>query len=218
VDAATNAERRRAAWYDAHATRYDRRHPGLPGDVEFYAVLAAGWRVLEVGCGTGRVTRGLIRSAALVAGIDRSPAMLRQARAVLIGADAGRLLLADAPFLPFGPVFDLVLLTYRTVQHLSADRRRQLWQEARRVLREDGAIAFDTWLGRTGGRRPPAQPAIEPLTAREITSEVTAAGFATLRSAPFPPGAPEASLSRVWIATVGEDCTALERFHDLLDT
>jgi ubiquinone/menaquinone biosynthesis C-methylase UbiE len=50
-------------------------------------------RVLEIGCGTGHFTRWLAARARVAIGLDRSPAMLREARTLM---DDTPLLLADA--------------------------------------------------------------------------------------------------------------------------
>ena len=218
MDAATRAEERRAAWYEAHATEYDRRHPGLPGDAAFYAALAGGRRVLEIGCGTGRLVRGLLGTATQVVALDRSAAMIGEARAALEDAGCGLLLLADAPLLPFRRTFELVLLTYRTVQHLSPDRRRLLWPAVGAVLREGGAVAFDPWHGPAARRRQASDVAVEPLTREELRAELGAAGFRLVRDAPFPPCAGDDSLSRVWLAGGEEASGIVENFHELLDT
>ena len=63
-----------------------------------------GQRVLELGCGTGRIALPLARAGVHVVGIDRSAAMLNRARArVTRAAKAGRidLIRGDIRFLPF---------------------------------------------------------------------------------------------------------------------
>ncbi|CAN5567984.1 class I SAM-dependent methyltransferase [soil metagenome] len=69
-----------------------------------------GERILDLGCGTGRVT-GEIAGATgtLVIGLDRSPAMLLQARAQQI--PHVRFVLADGAGLPFVEAFDAVFST-----------------------------------------------------------------------------------------------------------
>src|SRR5688500_14923572 len=76
----------------AVAARYDEEFTGLPGDVEFYSALAleahgAGGQVLELGCGTGRVSIPIAREGISVVGLDRSAAMLDVARKKSRGLD-----------------------------------------------------------------------------------------------------------------------------------
>jgi len=49
--------------FDAWAQYYDLINPGLPGEESFYVQRAsqAGQRVLELGCGTGRIALPLAR-------------------------------------------------------------------------------------------------------------------------------------------------------------
>jgi SAM-dependent methyltransferase len=55
-------------------------------------------RVLEIGCGTGHFTQWLAGRGCAAIGLDRSPAMLREARTLARGTP---LVLADAHRLPF---------------------------------------------------------------------------------------------------------------------
>jgi len=73
--------------------------------------LAGGEEVLDVGCGTGRVTGELAARVpgGRVVGVDRSPAMLAAARDWLRDhAPSVRLLQADAAALPFRRTFDAI--------------------------------------------------------------------------------------------------------------
>lgn len=57
-------------------------HDGSPGDVGFYRRLCEeGERVLELGCGTGRVSRALAEMGFEVVGLEADPGMLAEARA-----------------------------------------------------------------------------------------------------------------------------------------
>jgi SAM-dependent methyltransferase len=82
--------------------------------------------VLELGCGTGRVTIPLARTgAATVIGIDRSAAMLARGRSRLRRSRVGgtSLLRADIRHLPFGAgVFDTVIAPYGILQSLLRER------------------------------------------------------------------------------------------------
>jgi SAM-dependent methyltransferase len=100
----------------------------------------AGRRVLDVGCGTGRLALALAERGAKVWGVDPSEPMLAKARAV-----AGRRVgfkLGTAEALPFKDGwFDRAVL--RLVVHL-VDRRRAL-PELARVLRPGGRAVVATF-------------------------------------------------------------------------
>jgi len=70
------------AEYDAHADTYDTLHAGYRVDLPFYVEEArrAGSPVLELACGTGRVTIPVAQAGLDVVGIDSSPAMLDRLR------------------------------------------------------------------------------------------------------------------------------------------
>ena len=63
------------------ARHYDALFPG-PNDLPFYQrqIAAHGGPVLELACGTGRLTVQLAAAGADITGIDRSPSMLEAAR------------------------------------------------------------------------------------------------------------------------------------------
>lgn len=100
-------------------------------------------RVLELGCGYGRVLRPLTDRAAVVLGIDTSLDSLQLARAELAGKcqlaamDAVALALADA-------VFDLVICVQNGIAAFGVDKRR-LIEEAIRVTRPGGTVLFSTY-------------------------------------------------------------------------
>jgi SAM-dependent methyltransferase len=64
-----------------------------------------GERILDVGCGTGQLTAEIASSGADVVGVDRSPAMIEQARA---NFPAIRFEVQDARALPYEAEFDAV--------------------------------------------------------------------------------------------------------------
>ncbi len=72
--------------YTRRPDLYDRRTPEelLPGEFDFYRSLAAD-PILELGCGTGRVSLPLARAGFEVTGIEISRAMLDHARRKLEG-------------------------------------------------------------------------------------------------------------------------------------
>src|SRR5258708_7380081 len=124
--------------YDAIAGFYDEDmgRNVTAQDVRFYVEQcrgATGW-ILELGCGTGRVTLPLVAAGARVVGIDASPAMLSVLRAkalrTLSPAERARLHTAaiDMRELPLLADFDAVLCPYSAFTYLLSehDRRQAL--------------------------------------------------------------------------------------------
>ena len=193
------------AWYEANARRYDRLHPGVAGDIAYYAALARGRRVVEIGAGTGRMSAALAGEAAQLIALDHSPAMLGRAVARLRGIERAHVLCADARALPLRGRFELAVLAYRTVQHLAdAGCRLQLFCELRTLLAPAGVLAFDTWHGPASHGRSGSEPMLVPVTEREIAGELAAAGLALLRVDGGFQGEPAgpATFVRVWQVTV----------------
>ena len=96
------------AGWDAYAPFYDWENARTVGrrDVPFWRRLAAAQDgpVLELGCGTGRITIPTARAGAHVYGIDRSAAMLARARSRvkrLKGTGSAALVRGDIRELPF---------------------------------------------------------------------------------------------------------------------
>ena len=119
-------------------------------DVPFWTSLAraVGSPVLELGCGTGRVTIPLARAGAEKSTPTISAAMLAQARTRMRRARLRRqvrLLRADIRALPFPPgSFDLVIAPYGILQSLL--RPRDLAETLRAVhgvLRPGGRLAME---------------------------------------------------------------------------
>ena len=118
-------------------------------DVPFWQRLAAAQSglVLELGCGTGRLTLPVARTGARIVGIDRSTPMLARARQRLRRARVAALLLrGDIRQLPFRrrTRFDLVMAPYGMLQSLTTDRDLRLTLDAvGTVLRRGGLFAID---------------------------------------------------------------------------
>ncbi len=76
--------------FNAIATTYDRNRPGYPAELIDHAVGAArlqpGDPVLEIGCGTGQLTRDLLKRGLRVTAIEPGDQLAQIARANLDGA------------------------------------------------------------------------------------------------------------------------------------
>jgi SAM-dependent methyltransferase len=133
---------------------------GFHGDLCAPGVLAlleparAG-RVLELGCGSGALTRHLLRAGHDVVATDGSPAMVELARSRLPGADVRLLALPDDPL----PVADAVVSTGHVLSYLPGEEAlRRALVAAARALRPGGVLALDLCDLRYGAARAGAPP------------------------------------------------------------
>src|SRR2546430_35650 len=103
---------------------YDRQGHGLPGEAAFYVRLAraADLPVLELGCGTGRVTLAIAAAGVEVVGLDLSPAMLRLARAKAASAANPTWIEGDMRRFTLPRRFGLVIAPYRLLQLARTDQ------------------------------------------------------------------------------------------------
>ena len=110
-----------------------------------------GWRILDVGCGTGAQLQRYLKVGCSVAGVDRSPAMLARAKQRL--GDAVDLRLGDAARLPF-PDASVELVTATLMLHELRPADRQLvGTEMVRVLAPGGRLLVTDF--HVGARRFP---------------------------------------------------------------
>ena len=120
-------------------------------DVAFWQRLAVAQdgRVLELGCGTGRIAVPAARAGARIVGIDRSEEMLARARTRIARARLGRqltLVRGDIRELPFTTrtKFSAVLAAYGILQSLTRERDlARTFASVARVLRRGGLFAID---------------------------------------------------------------------------
>jgi len=149
----------REGWqgWDEYAPFYDWENARTLGrrDVAFWTQLASSvhGRVLELGCGTGRITVPLAAANVPIVGIDRSASMLarlalRATRRFLRRPRVTRRMQAvrgDIRALPFRSAsFDAVIAPYGVLQSLLGDRDLQATlDEASQVLRRGGLLGLD---------------------------------------------------------------------------
>lgn len=162
------------------AVLYDHEYKRRRDDVMWYRGLARQvaseqrsaarpLRVLELGCGSGRLLVPLLRDGCQVVGVDRSAAMLarcaeRIARRARVSRERGQLVRADFRALPLADGaaerFPLIVCPFNGFMHLYTRRDvEQCLAEVRRLLAPDGLFAFDVlnpdpgWLVRDPLRR-----------------------------------------------------------------
>lgn len=111
----------------AEAANYYDLCPDMPADVPFYRSLIPSpeARVLELGCGTGRVLVPLAESCPYIHGLDLSEAMIdicrRKLNAAGIAVTRARAEVKDITNFALNQTFDLIIAPYRVLQNLEAD-------------------------------------------------------------------------------------------------
>lgn len=118
-------------WY----RRQCHRHPG---------------RVLELGCGTGRILLPLLADGIDIVGIDRSLPMLQRLRAEAASRGfSPRIAQMELQALALDAAFDLVLAPYSLVTYLPGKDDLDRWTESvSRLLAPGGALVLDAFLPR----------------------------------------------------------------------
>ena len=163
--------------WDDYAPFYDWENARTLGrrDVPFWRNLALhnGGRVLELGCGTGRISIPLGRAGVNLVGIDRSAPMLARARQRVRRGRLERrvhLVRGDIRTLPFRQPFAMVMAPYGMLQSLTRERDLTATLTAVRDALEPGGtfgielvadlpawqeykkrVSLKGWKGRRGG-------------------------------------------------------------------
>lgn len=169
------------------AALYDHEYRRRRADVTFYRELArrrlgGPGRILELGCGTGRITVPLARDGHQVVALDRSRPMLDRLRsrvAALPAAVAARITPALADLRSFdvarraGGKFPLAIAAFNVLEHLyTRGEVDACLRRAAAHLTPDGAFVFDVqlpdlaWLIRDPSRRWARTRFTDPSTGR----------------------------------------------------
>jgi demethylmenaquinone methyltransferase/2-methoxy-6-polyprenyl-1,4-benzoquinol methylase len=155
--------------YERIAGRYDRLTEPLLAGVRHAALETLppqrGWRVLDIGCGTGTGMAPYLDGGCSVVGVDISEGMLAQAKNRL--GQSASLVMTGAGRLPFADLqFDLVRASM-VVHEISAPARPLVMAEMARVTRGDGRLlVVDYRFGSLRGWRGPTFAAISWLVER----------------------------------------------------
>ena len=144
------------ALYDSFIAEYYDESPLVKSrhqDAAFYRDAARdyGDPILELGCGTGRITMALAEAGKRITGLDLSERMLERAvkkRASLIveARERVHLVQGDMTHFDLGEKFRLILIPFRPFQHL-LDVRQQMdcLGCVRRHLARGGRLIFDVF-------------------------------------------------------------------------
>jgi SAM-dependent methyltransferase len=114
--------------------------------IAFYTALAqeTGGPVLEIACGTGRVSIPIARLGFAVTGLDIVPGMLERARSKAAGLPT-RWVEGDARTFDLGEQFRLIFVTGNAFQaFLTRADQEALLERVRTHLHDEGQFAFET--------------------------------------------------------------------------
>jgi len=137
--------------FDDWAEIYDRVYADLTHDVPFYVqlALANAGPVLELGCGTGRVSLAMAEAGVNVLGIDISPLMAARANAKAAARGLGwraAFQADDMRTLRLERTFGLVVMPFRSLQLVTTPSdQRAVLATAAAHLATGGTLAFDVF-------------------------------------------------------------------------
>jgi SAM-dependent methyltransferase len=126
---------------------YELVEKGLPGDTELYLREAkkAKGKVLEIGCGTGRIYLELLKAGMDAYGLDASGEMLlalkKKAKEMRLSPKVKK---ADMRSFSYPLKFDLIIIPYRGFNHiLTRDGQKKCLRNIREHLKKGGKLVLD---------------------------------------------------------------------------
>ncbi len=164
--------------FDEVAEDYDRHRPAYPDAIVDRACqgIGAGAEVLEIGCGTGQLTRSLLARGLRVTAVEPGPQLIAQARRRCEGAGDvqfvnARLEDASLPRSRYAAVFSASAIHW-TDPDVS-------WHKAADALADDGSISLISYFGLDDPRSAADQQALRGALA--TISPEAAAGWPAYR-------------------------------------
>jgi ubiquinone/menaquinone biosynthesis C-methylase UbiE len=202
---------------------YDLREHGGPGspvegDVAFYRRQAKRARgpILELACGTGRVTCALADAGLDVTGLDASSAMLRVARRKQRAAPRPHLRFERGDMRRFSLPrrFALAIVPFRAFQHLlTVKDQRACLETIRRHLRPRGRLIIDLFDPRLEYCLPdaPSAPMTRPTVHEPATGEDVAITVLARTNDPV-----TQTFTETWRWTITRAGTVVRQVDDVL--
>ena len=133
-------------WYIDRFRKMAESGADLDGEARFIdAMLARGSRVLDAGCGTGRVGGYLAGAGHEVVGVDLDPVLIEAARADHPGAEW---LVGDLSRLDLPEPFDLIVCAGNVMTFVAPSTRVEILRRAGRHLRAGGRFVVGFGSGR----------------------------------------------------------------------
>jgi len=134
------------------AAKYYDSNPDIINDIPFYQKLMPQpiGSILELGCGTGRVTLALAPHCQYIQGIDISPAMISICREKLLKANIPptkvQVIEGDITNFDLNKSFDLIIAPFRVLQNLETDQEVDgLFRCIRKHLASNGTCILNVF-------------------------------------------------------------------------
>ncbi len=175
--------------YDLLARFYDLENADFIEDLDLWVELAkaSGGPVLELGCGTGRVTQQIARAGVKITGLDNSQSMLDGARAKLkrLPELAARATLIYGNMTKFEipeSRFALCIVPFNTFMHLQTTAEQlAMLTCARKHLTPGSQLVLDITNPSPTYADPPSESLMHERTFRDEAMSLTVQQFSTLR-------------------------------------
>ena len=136
--------------YDLWAELYDEVYSFVDNDIDFYTnkFKEFGGKVLEIGCGTGRVTIPLLEAGADITAVDYSQKMLEQLESKIGSTNVSiEIVLQDVRRLHLENKYNLIIFPYRGFQSLlSVEDQINALTSIRDHLNFGGRLIIDLFL------------------------------------------------------------------------
>jgi ubiquinone/menaquinone biosynthesis C-methylase UbiE len=190
---------------ELYAQLYDVRVPDWQGEVDFYRELIAhshsnANRVLEVACGTGRITLQLAKDGVDITGLDISSELLDIARAKSVGMPNVNWILGDMRTFEIGTKFGCVILPGHSFQFMNTpDDQVKCLEQIKRHLLPNGLVVIHldhqdfVWLAGLLNKKEPVYEKSRILT-HPITNQKFRQSFAWT----FEPSTQTATIQTNW--------------------
>jgi SAM-dependent methyltransferase len=123
---------------------YDAEYGAFTADFPLFLEHLKTGPVLDLACGTGRLTQALAKTDVLCIGLDSSPEMLARAKEKSKGLNCSYVL-GDMRSFHFDQSFDLIAMTGNSFQALLEDEdQRKMMTSVKENLKPDGFFIFNT--------------------------------------------------------------------------
>ncbi|MEB2328675.1 MAG: class I SAM-dependent methyltransferase [Ignavibacteriaceae bacterium] len=140
--------RYKAKYFATTSKFYDTVYEKLrsPVDKKFYLeeILNCDGKILEIGCGTGRIFVDALRAGADIYGIDASRNMIKILKQKIEKKDHYRVSVADARRVNFDMTFDLIIAPFRVFSHMFTIADQQSFLKcAKSAMNENAKLIID---------------------------------------------------------------------------